>query len=165
MEGGDFQKFFGREGGEALSPCELMRDDLILTHEVSRRHFDRPSSRRAPSTYFFYLAPLASSRSRALMLHGLRIPLGPLRGHGPSGTRVSDVYALPPAPLPPIFHTLGLSPPGVLQPSFHFFIDHLFTSPVLTSLLGPSTDLPPRPKSPPTLRASAHLLLPPYFSP
>ena len=55
-----------------------------------------------------------------------------------------DIHALPPAHLPPIFHTLGLSPPGVPQPPFPSFIDHLSMHlPGIASLLVPSTA--PRP--------------------
>ena len=54
------------------------------------------------------------------------------------------IHALPPAHLPPIFHTLGLSPPGVPQPPFPSFIDHLSMHlPGIASLLVPSTA--PRP--------------------
>ena len=70
--------------------------------------------------------------------------LFPAPGPADANAPGAAMHALPPAPLPPIFHTFGLSPPGVPQPPFPSFIAHLSTYfPGIASLLVPSTA--PRP--------------------
>ena len=87
----------------------------------------------SPHPPFLYMvlrsaSSLAPGPASLPMLHFLihdSIRRHPFPSPGDANAPGAPIHAPPLAQLPPIFHTLGLSSPGVPQPPFPSFIDHL----------------------------------------